>query len=197
MKNIEIYNQIHRQKSYIQISKTDFNGSVNMSSKAKSSAQMLMKELQQINKSGNENFSVGVIDEGNIYKWEVILIGPVDTFYEGGYFKCQMDFPEEYPHKPPKLKFISKMYHPNVYKTGKVCISILHEGVDETGYEQANERWSPALGVEGVLLSVLSMLSDPNDESPANVEAAKMWREDKDRFKKEVGKIVRRSIEEL
>jgi ubiquitin-conjugating enzyme E2 G1 len=86
-----------------------------------------------------------------------------------------------------------------VYPDGKVCISILHPpGEDaQNAQESAEERWRPILGVEAILISVISMLSDPNDESPANIDAAVMWRNDKDSFKREVRKIVRRSQEDL
>jgi len=90
------------------------------------------------------------------------------------------------------------MWHPNVYKDGRVCISILHKpGNDPTGYEDASERWSPVHTVETIMLSIISMLSSPNDESAANIDAAKDWREDRDGFKKKVARIVRRSQEML
>lgn len=83
-----------------------------------------------------------------------------------------------------------------VYKDGKVCISILHPpGEDEWGYEKSSERWLPIHSVESVLVSVISMLSNPNDESPANLDAAKLWRENKEAYKKEVKKCVRKSLE--
>ena len=88
------------------------------------------------------------------------------------------------------------MWHPNVYADGRVCISILHNpGDDPHGYEAASERWSPVHTVETIMLSIISMLSSPNDESPANVDAAKEWREDRDAFKKRVARLVRKSQE--
>jgi ubiquitin-conjugating enzyme E2 G1 len=95
------------------------------------------------------------------------------------------------------MTFISEMWHPNVYEDGKVCISILHPpGEDELNtQESADERWRPILGVEQILMSVISMLSDPNDESPANLDAAVMWRNDRAAFKKKVRQIVRKSQE--
>jgi ubiquitin-conjugating enzyme E2 G1 len=89
------------------------------------------------------------------------------------------------------------MWHPNVYEDGKVCISILHPpGEDElNSQESADERWRPILGVEQILMSVISMLSDPNDESPANLDAAVMWRNDRVAFKKKVRQVVRKSQE--
>jgi ubiquitin-protein ligase len=71
------------------------------------------------------------------------------------------------------MKFVTEIWHPNIDKNGDVCISILHEpGDDKFGYEKASERWLPVHTVETILISVISMLADPNDESPANVDAA-------------------------
>ncbi|CAG8612297.1 8638_t:CDS:2, partial [Ambispora leptoticha] len=117
---------------------------------------------------------------------------------EGGFFKARLTFPKDYPLMPPSLKFITEMWHPNVYPNGDVCISILHPpGEDKYGYEDAGERWMPVHTVETIMLSVISMLSTPNDESPANVEAAKEWRENYPAFKKRVQRLVRRSAEML
>ena len=82
-----------------------------------------------------------------------------------------------------------------MYEDGRVCISILHPpGEDKFNQQEtAEERWRPILGVESIIISVISMLSDPNDESPANIDAAKMWREDRDAFKKKTRQIVRKS----
>ena len=75
---------------------------------------LLRKQLQELNKNPVEGFSAGVIDESDIYKWEVMVIGPPDTPYEGGFFKSHLIFPKDYPVKPPKLKFISEIWHPNI-----------------------------------------------------------------------------------
>ncbi|KAJ2699757.1 Ubiquitin-conjugating enzyme E2 7 [Coemansia sp. IMI 203386] len=120
-----------------------------------------------------------------------------DTYYEGGMFKAVMKFPKNYPFEPPSLKFTSDLWHPNVYEDGRVCISILHRAeVDLSGYEDIGERWSPAQTVESILMSVIAMLNSPNDESPANVDAAKMWRDDKPAYKKRVQRCVERSMED-
>ena len=107
-----------------------------------------------------------------------------------------MSFPTDYPNKPPSVKFVSDMWHPNVYADGRVCISILHSPGDyPMGYEQASERWSPVQTVETIMLSIISMLSSPNDESPANIDAAKQFRDDPAGFRKRVAQCVRRSQE--
>ena len=93
------------------------------------------------------------------------------------------------------MKFETPLFHPNVYASGEVCISILHPPEeDKYGYESAAERWSPVQSPETILLSVISMLSSPNDESAANVDAAKMWREDGKEFRRRCRKIVRESL---
>ncbi|GJU95212.1 ubiquitin-conjugating enzyme E2 7 [Tanacetum coccineum] len=143
-----------------------------------------------------DGFSAGLVDESNIFEWSVTIIGPPDTLYEGGFFNAIMTFPQNYPNSPPTVRFTSEVWHPNVYTDGKVCISILHPpGDDPNGYELASERWTPVHTVESIVLSIISMLSSPNDESPANVEAAKEWRERRDDFRKKVGRCVRKSQE--
>ena len=83
----------------------------------------------------------------------------------------------------------------SVYSDGRVCISILHApGDDPMGYESSAERWSPVQSVEKILLSVVSMLAEPNDESGANVDAAKMWREDRTEFERIAQKLVRKTL---
>ncbi|ELV10356.1 Ubiquitin-conjugating enzyme E2 G2 [Tupaia chinensis] len=82
-----------------------------------------------------------------------------------------------------------------VYPDGRVCISILHApGDDPMGYESSAERWSPVQSVEKILLSVVSMLAEPNDESGANVDASKMWRDDREQFYKIAKQIVQKSL---
>ncbi|KAH0952811.1 hypothetical protein HN011_000411 [Eciton burchellii] len=161
------------------------------------SALLLRKQLAELNKNPVEGFSAGLIDDNDIYRWEVLIIGPPDTLYEGGFFKAHLQFPKEYPLRPPRMKFITEIWHPNIDKNGDVCISILHEpGDDKWGYEKASERWLPVHTVETILISVISMLADPNDESPANVDAAKEWRESYTEFKRKVARCVRKSQEE-
>lgn len=82
-----------------------------------------------------------------------------------------------------------------VYPSGLVCISILHApGDDPNHYEKASERWSPIQSVEKILISVMSMLAEPNDESPANVDAARMWREQRKQYEQVVEENVKKSL---
>lgn len=174
------------------------NGSRSHISDAELGKQLLKKQLADLNKNPVEGFSAGLINDSDFFKWEILIIGPADTLFEGGFFKCHLIFPKEYPQRPPKMKIISDIWHPNIEKNGDVCISILHEpGDDRWGYEKANERWLPVHTVETILVSVISMLADPNDESPANVDAAKDWRDNYPEFKKKVSRCVRKSQEDL
>nr|KAJ3421146.1 Ubiquitin-conjugating enzyme 13 [Polyrhizophydium stewartii] len=166
-----------------------------MSAEAQS-ALLLRRQLKELSKNPVEGFSAGLADDGNIYEWEVMIMGPEGTPYEGGFFKALLSFPTNYPQMPPKMRFTSEMWHPNVYPDGEVCISILHPpGDDKWGYEDAAERWLPIHTVETIVLSVVSMLSGPNDESPANIEAAKEWRENNKEFKRRCRAIVRKTLE--
>lgn len=157
---------------------------------------LLQKQLKDLCKNPVDGFSAGLVDETNIFEWSVSIIGPEGTLYEDGFFNAIMKFPEDYPCNPPTVRFVTDIWHPNIYPDGKVCISILHApGDDPHGYESATERWNPVHTVESILLSIISMLSSPNDESPANVDAAKEWRDRRADFKKRVSRCVRRSQE--
>jgi len=165
---------------------------------AKTSCSLTILDFEDLAKNPIDLVSVGLPDESNIYEWELLLLGPDGTLYEGGFFKAKLVFPPDFPNMPPTMTFTSEMWHPNVYEDGRVCISILHPPGEDVmnAQESAEERWRPILGVEQILVSVISMLSDPNDESPANIDAAVQWRNDKQAFKKRVKQIVRKSQEE-
>ena len=163
------------------------------------SKELLKKQLKDLNKNSELPFNVGLIDENDFYKWSVIFTGPEDTIYEGGFFKAILSFPEDFPQNPPEMRFITEMFHPNIYKDGKVCISILHSpGVDVfNSQEKAEERWRPSLGVEQILLSVISMLNAPNCDSPANVDAAVMFRNNRKDYEKKVRQLALKSMDDF
>ena len=157
----------------------------------KSAIAILNKQYKELIKNPIDGFYVGLKDD-NIFIWEGNLIGPEDTLYEGGIFSFNIYFPFNFPLAPPKFIFNTKIYHPNIYKSGEVCISILHEpGDDEMGYEDSSERWRPVHTIESIILSIISLLSNPNDESPANIDAGKLWRENKEEYKKKVRDCVK------
>lgn len=155
----------------------------------------LAQEYAELTRNAPEGIAAGPIVEENLFEWEAFIAGPEGTCYDGGCFHAKLFFPKDYPLNPPKMKFTQPLFHPNIYPDGSVCISILHPpGEDRFGYEKANERWSPVQSVEKVLLSVISMLAEPNDESPANVDAAKLFRSNKRMYDKKVDLCVRISL---
>ncbi|KAG4027304.1 hypothetical protein MFRU_031g00520 [Monilinia fructicola] len=148
---------------------------------ASAAASLLGRQLKEIQKAKDlPGISCGLVKD-NIFEWEVMLmLSDECKYYGGGNWRCLLKFPENYPHAPPTLTFCDPIpFHPNIYaETGALCISILHpSGNDEWGYEDASERWTPVQTPESILLSVVSLMNDPNDSSPANVEAARLWRE--------------------
>lgn len=157
----------------------------------------LMLELKGLQEEPVEGFRVKIANEDNLFEWEVALFGPPSTLYEGGYFKASVKFPSDYPYSPPTFKFLSKVWHPNVYENGDLCISILHPPIDDPqSGELACERWNPTQNVRTVLLSVISLLNEPNTFSPANVDASIMyrkWRESCGRDS-EYANMIRRQV---
>ncbi|CAK9292115.1 unnamed protein product [Gordionus sp. m RMFG-2023] len=160
-----------------------------------SALRRLMAEYKQLTINPPEGIIAGPVTEDDFFEWEALIIGPQGTPFEGGVFPTKLFFPTDYPLSPPKMIFTCDMFHPNIYKDGKVCISILHTpGDDPMGYESSSERWSPVQSIEKILLSVISMLAEPNDESAANVDAAKMWRENRNEFKEKAKRIVKSTL---
>jgi len=116
----------------------------------------------------------------NIMLWNAVIFGPAETPFEDGTFKLVLTFDESYPNKPPTVKFLSRMFHPNVYANGELCLDILQN------------RWSPTYDVAAILTSIQSLLHDPNPNSPANAEAAQLYRENM----KEYVRRVKATVEE-
>ncbi|XP_048039046.1 cell division cycle 34 homolog (S. cerevisiae) a [Megalobrama amblycephala] len=162
-----------------------------------SSQKALMLELKSLQDEPVEGFKITLVDESDLYNWEVAIFGPPNTHYEGGYFKARIKFPIDYPYSPPAFRFLTKMWHPNIYENGDVCISILHPPVDDPqSGELPSERWNPTQNVRTILLSVISLLNEPNTFSPANVDASVMyrkWRDSKGKDR-EYAEIIRKQV---
>lgn len=142
-----------------------------------SAVRALAMEYKSLQEEPVEGFRVKLMNDENLFEWEVAIFGPPDTLYQGGYFKAHMKFPHDYPYSPPSIRFLTKVWHPNVYENGDLCISILHPPVDDPqSGELPCERWNPTQNVRTILLSVISLLNEPNTYSPANVDASVMYR---------------------
>ena len=129
----------------------------------------LKKELEEIKTDPPSNCSAGLKDD-NIYEWEATIIGPGDSPYSGGIFRLSMLFSNDFPFKPPRVKFITKILHPNIDEYGNICLDIL------------NKNWSPVLNVSKLLLSISSLLTDPNADDPLNPEIADVYKTDNPKF---------------
>lgn len=166
-----------------------------MDAKKRSSTKVLALELKRLEDEPVEGFTIELADESNLYLWKCTIFGPPDTIYAGGYFKALMRFPYDYPYSPPSFQFTTKMWHPNIYDNGEVCISILHPPVDDPqSGELPSERWNPTQTVRTVLLSVISLLMEPNTNSPANVDASVMFRRWKQGQDEEYTKLVKKQV---
>ncbi|KAF7995271.1 hypothetical protein HCN44_004743 [Aphidius gifuensis] len=169
-----------------------------MAQPTSSAIRALALEYKSLQEEPVEGFRVKLVNEDNMFEWEVAIFGPPDTLYQGGYFKAHMKFPLDYPYSPPSIRFMTKVWHPNVYENGDLCISILHPPVDDPqSGELPCERWNPTQNVRTILLSVISLLNEPNTYSPANVDASVMyrrWRDSKGRDK-EYENIIRKQAQ--
>eukprot|EP01029_Cantina_marsupialis_P029591 TRINITY_DN781880_c0_g1_i1.p1 TRINITY_DN781880_c0_g1~~TRINITY_DN781880_c0_g1_i1.p1 ORF type:complete len:155 (+),score=17.02 TRINITY_DN781880_c0_g1_i1:86-550(+) len=103
----------------------------------------------------------------NVLEWKAVILGPEGTVWERGVFNLQLNFSEKYPIDPPTVIFKTKVFHPNVYVDGRICLDVLQKA------------WSSSYDILSILASIRSLLSDPNTDSPANTEAATLY--DKDR----------------
>lgn len=105
-----------------------------------------------------------VPDEQNARYFHVVVNGPEESPYEQGTFKLELFLPEEYPMSAPKVRFMTKIYHPNIDKLGRICLDIL------------KDKWSPALQIRTVLLSIQALLSAPNPDDPLANDVAEQWK---------------------
>ena len=140
---------------------------------ATNARRRLLKDLAKIKESPTEGISAAP-DDDNIYEWDAVIYGPNNTSWEGGIFILKIKFTEDYPNKAPNVVFKSKMFHPNVYDNGNICLDIL------------DNMWSPVYDVAAILVSIRSLLCDPNTSSPANVPAAKLFNDNKAKYYQKV-----------
>ena len=129
----------------------------------------ITKELAELAKDPPANCSAGPIDD-DLYHWQATIVGPSDSSYQGGLFFLNIHFPVDYPFKPPKLTFITKIYHPNINSNGGICLDIL------------KDQWSPALTISKVLLSISSLLTDPNPDDPLVPDIANLFKADRKKY---------------
>jgi ubiquitin-conjugating enzyme E2 D/E len=130
------------------------------------SIKRISMELKDLRKDPPSSCSAGPVGE-DLYIWEGCIFGPEDSPFQGGVFNLSIQFPVDYPFRPPHVKFITKIYHPNINSSGLICLDIL------------KTQWSPALTISKVLLSITSLLTDPNPDDPFVPEIANLYKQDK------------------
>jgi ubiquitin-conjugating enzyme E2 D/E len=135
-----------------------------------SAIKRIQKELIDLGKDPPANCSAGPIDEKDQYHWQATIMGPEESPYDGGVFFLNIHFPTDYPFKPPKINFTTRIYHPNINSNGSICLDIL------------KEQWSPALTISKVLLSISSLLCDANPDDPLVPEIAQLYKSDKPKY---------------
>ncbi|CAK9785844.1 uncharacterized protein COLE_01714 [Cutaneotrichosporon oleaginosum] len=144
------------------------------------SKRRLIRDFKRLTAEAPEGIS-GSPCPDNIMVWNAVIFGPADTPFEDGSFRLTLTFTDAYPNKPPTVRFVSRMFHPNIYNNGELCLDILQN------------RWSPTYDVAAILTSVQSLLNDPNPSSPANVEAATLFKDNKQEYERRVKITVEQS----
>lgn len=133
----------------------------------------IVKETERLLKQPVEGIVEVLPDEDNKRYFIINIKGPAGSPYDGGIFKLEMFLPAGYPMSPPKVRFLTKIYHPNIDKLGRICLDVL------------KTKWSPALQMRTILISIQALMSAPNPDDPLANDVADHWKTDeKDALKK-------------
>eukprot|EP00549_Striatella_unipunctata_P026111 CAMPEP_0118690726 /NCGR_PEP_ID=MMETSP0800-20121206/10278_1 /TAXON_ID=210618 ORGANISM="Striatella unipunctata, Strain CCMP2910" /NCGR_SAMPLE_ID=MMETSP0800 /ASSEMBLY_ACC=CAM_ASM_000638 /LENGTH=194 /DNA_ID=CAMNT_0006588413 /DNA_START=99 /DNA_END=683 /DNA_ORIENTATION=- len=138
-----------------------------------SSENRIKKELLEVKKSDASGVTAMPVNESNIRHLKGKISGSSGTPYEGGIFEIDIVLPKQYPFEPPKMKFDTKIWHPNISsQTGAICLDIL------------KDQWSPALTIKTALLSLQALLSTPEPSDPQDAEVARMYMSNPQEFQR-------------
>jgi ubiquitin-conjugating enzyme E2 D/E len=132
-------------------------------------SKRINKELLEISTDPPENCSAGIADD-NLTHWHAMIIGPKDSPYENGIFHLDIYFPSNYPFEHPKIFFTTKIFHPNINSRGHICLDTI------------KERWTPIMTISKALLSICSLLDDPNPDDPLDHEIARLYKTNYEKF---------------
>uniref|UniRef100_A0A8C4NH79 E2 ubiquitin-conjugating enzyme n=1 Tax=Eptatretus burgeri TaxID=7764 RepID=A0A8C4NH79_EPTBU len=133
-------------------------------------SRRLTKEIADLKTHGLRSFRNIIMDESNVLHWQGLLV-PDNPPYDKGAFWVDIIFPSDYPFKPPKVMFRTKIYHPNVDERGQVCLPIV-----------SPENWKPATKADQVIQALLALVNDPEPEHPLRAELAEEYTQDRKRF---------------
>lgn len=143
------------------------------------SPKRLLKEMRDIQNSTTGEFTAELVKKDDTSKWKATMRGPPKTPYEGGIFELSLNFPSNYPFQPPSVRFVTKVFHPNISSSGSICLDIL------------KDQWSPALQTQQVLLSLSSLLAEPNADDPLDSSAANLYKRDRDGYNEKIKQYVK------
>jgi len=146
-------------------------------------SRRLQKELGDIRKSNSKSFRDIQVDESNLLNWQGLLV-PENSPYNKGAFRIDIVFPAEYPFKPPKVSFRTKIYHPNIDEKGQVCLPII-----------SAENWKPATKTDQVIHSLVTLVNDPEPEHPLRADLAEEYTKDRKKFLKNAEEFTRKHSE--
>ena len=162
----------------------------------------LMRDLRDLTQNPVEGINAAPISADNIFQWNAILDGPEDSLFEDASFVLTLKFPQDYPNHPPEVKFVTRVFHPNICEQrrrdvmnfltlcslsdmdGSICLDILQQ------------RWSASLDVSTILVSIRSLLTDPNPASPANSEAATLYQNHRRDYERRVREYIDQQLME-
>lgn len=134
------------------------------------SIKRLSRELKDLEQNQYPSCFAGPKDSVDFYHWQGSIIGPETSPYAGGVFYLDIQIPVEYPFEPPRVKFVTNICHPNISSEGDICVDIL------------KDTWSPALTIGNILLSITSLLSDPNARNALDGDIGKLYLWDRQAF---------------
>ena len=178
------------------------NTSSNSTTTTPTTAQRrLMRDLRDLSQNPVDGINAAPTSADNIFLWNAILDGPEDSLFEDASFVLTLKFPQDYPNHPPEVKFVTRVFHPNICKSlewqhrpdllcffldmdGSICLDILQQ------------RWSASLDVSTLLISIRSLLTDPNPASPANSEAATLYRNHRREYERRVREYIDQQLME-
>ena len=178
---------------------------------SKASSLRLMSDLKTMKQNPPEGVSASPLTEENLYIWGCTIVGPDDTPWEGGIYSLRITYGDQYPDKPPRVRFTSEMvsrpslqpsealvlapallcqetgrppaqFHPNIFPDGTLCLDLIQD------------NWSPIYTTSSILIALRSLLTDPNCASPANPEAAHVYQTDKKSYNRKVRRNAEKSV---
>ncbi|XP_020217779.1 protein PEROXIN-4 [Cajanus cajan] len=126
----------------------------------------LLKEHKEVQREKAVDPDIQLVcDDSSIFKWTALIKGPSETPFEGGVFQLAFSVPEQYPLQPPQVRFLTKIFHPNVhFKTGEICLDIL------------KNAWSPAWTLQSVCRAIIALMAHPEPDSPLNCDSGNLLR---------------------